>query len=327
MKAMKALLASLLLATLAAVALPATIFAQGDEYPSEPLKIIVPFSAGGGTDVLARKFAQVLQKHYPAPIAIDNVPGGGSAVGLTKLYNSKPNGYTVGIAGTHLLTACLQGFAQFPWDSLTHVAILNTEPYVIAVRGDSRWKTIQDLIEDIKAHPRTITMGNAGAGALTDIVAQAINRRLSVEFAVVPFDGGANERAALLGGHVDAGIFSGSEVAPHAGPEGEVRVLAAVGEDRCPLFPDAPSLGELGYHSIPAGSVRGLAFPPKTPKEIVTAFEGLVIQAVDNIEWKNYMRDNGYVNTFYVCKEMMDYYDKLYENLKETMQEMGLVKQ
>ena len=94
-----------------------------------------------------------------------------------------------------------------------------------------------------------------------------------------------------------------------------------------PLFPDAPSLGELGYHSIPPASVRGLAFPPKTPKEIVTAFEGLVIQAVDDIEWKNYMRDNGYVNTFYVCKEMMDYYDKLYENLKETMQEMGLVKQ
>lgn len=295
-------------------------------YPEKPLHIIVPFSAGGGTDFLIRNFSQILQKYYPKPIVIENVPGAGSAIGMKRLYNSKPDGYTMGVPGTHLLTAELKGFVDFPWDALTHVAVLNTEPYVIAVRKDSKWKTIEELLEDAKENPFTITMGTAGAGALTDIVAHAINHRTGAKFVVVPFNGGAKERAALLGGHISAGVFSGSEVLPYVGEEGELRVLATVGEKRSPLYPDVPSLGELGYKGIPAGSVRGLAFPPNTPQEIVKKFEEILLKAVNDPEWKEFSKKYGYVDTFCVGEDMMKFYKSLYESLKEIMKEMGLIK-
>jgi tripartite-type tricarboxylate transporter receptor subunit TctC len=303
--------------------LVATTFAA---YPEKPLTIIVPFAAGGGTDVLIRQFAKVLEKYYPQPIVIDNVPGAGSATGLTKLYNSKPDGYTIGVPGTHLLTAELSGFTSFSWKELRHIAVLNTEPYVLAVRKTSRWQTIQDLLDEATKKPFTITIGTAGAGTLTDIVANTINHKTPAKFVIVPMQGGAGIRTGVLGGHIDVGIFSATEVLPYVGPGGEMRALGTIGEHRVSLFPDVPCFGELGYKGIPAGSVRGLAFPPKVPDDIFKTFESMVLKAVNDPEWIEYTEKNGYVKTFYTGEELIRFYEQTYETLKQIMKEMGLIK-
>lgn len=313
----------LLVLTALLIILGLPIFAA---YPDKPLTIIVPFAAGGGTDILIREFAKVLSKYYPQTIIIDNVPGAGSATGLTKLYNSKPDGYTIGVPGTHLLTAELSGFTSFSWKELKHIAVLNTEPYVLAVKSTSRWKTIQELMKEAEQKPFTITLGTAGAGTLTDIVANTINHKTSAKFVVVPMQGGAGIRTGVLGGHIDVGIFSASEVLPYVGPAGEMRVLATLGENRVSLFPDVPCFGELGYKDIPAGSVRGLAFPPKVPEDVFKTFEEIVIKAVNDPDWIDYTLKNGYVNTFYTGEAMIRFYEETYETLKQIMKEMGLIK-
>ena len=270
--------------------------AAQEKYPSQPVTLIVPFNAGGGTDLVARAFAEALKRELGQPVTVQNLPGAGSAVGTTKLHGAKPDGYTLGMVGGFLVTTSLRGAAKFPATDLTHLARLSLETFVLAVPAASPARTLREILEASRKAPGTISVGTAGAGALTHLAAEALSQTTGAKLNVVHFAGGAKEIAAVLGGHVSGGVFSQVEVLPHAGPGGGLRVLATFGEQRSEKLPEVPTLKELGITGVPAGPWQGIAAPRGLPEPVKAALLAAVAKASRDAEWRAILARSGLVS-------------------------------
>lgn len=283
-------------------------FAQ-EKYPSKPIHFIVPMTAGGGTDRVGRSLAEALKNHLPQPVVVENLPGAGSVVGMSKLHTAKPDGYTLAIVGGYLITTTLQGMAKFPATDFTLIARTSGEAYSFSVPVDSKYRSLTDIIAASKADPDKITLANAGTGALTHLASVAINQSTGAKFRLIPFEGGAKELTAVLGGHVDAGVFSLSEVLGHSIPGGKLRTLAVFSEKRSPLLPDVPTLQELGIQGIPEGPWQGVAAPKGLPDDIRTTLIEAVRKAVQEPSWKEFMEKFGYADRFLPGKEFEKFFE------------------
>lgn len=267
--------------------------AAQERYPGQPITLIVPFNAGGGTDLVARAFAEALKAQLGQPIAIQNLPGAGSAVGTTKLHGSRPDGYTLGMVGGFLVTTSLRGAAKFPATDLTHLARLSAETFVLAVPAASPHRALREYLDASRAAPGAVSIGTAGAGALTHLAAEALSQKTGAKLNVVHFAGGAKEIAAVLGGHVNGGVFSQVEVLPHAAAGGGLRVLATFGEARSEKLPDVPTLKETGITGVPAGPWQGIAGPPGLPEPVKAALVAAIAKASQDAEWKAFLAKSG----------------------------------
>ena len=287
------------LTTLGASLLPsaAPTLAQ-ERYPSQAITLIVPFAAGGGTDLVARAFADALKKAVGQPVAVQNLPGAGSAVGTTKLHGARPDGYTLGMTGGFLVTTSLRGAAKFPATDLTHLARLSLETFVLAVPAASPHTSLREYLDAARAAPGSTSIGTAGAGALTHLAAEALAQRAGAKLNVVHFAGGAKEITALLGGHVQSGVFSQVEVLPHVGPSGGARVLATFGDARSDKLPDVPTLKERGLTGVPAGPWQGIAAPKGLSDPVRTTLAGAVTRAAQDPQWTGFLRQNGLSSHF-----------------------------
>jgi tripartite-type tricarboxylate transporter receptor subunit TctC len=281
-----------------AVLFSANAAAAQDKYPSKPIHLIVPMTAGGGTDRVARALAEALKSHLPQPVIVENLPGAGSVVGMSKLHTTRPDGYTLAIVGGYLITTTLQGMAKFPATDFTLIARTSGEAYCLTVPADSKYRTLSEMIAASKADPDRITLANAGTGALTHLASVAINQSAGARFRLIPFEGGAKELTAVLGAHVDAGVFSLSEVLGHSGPGGKLRTLAVFSDTRSPVLPDVPTLQESGVRGIPEGPWQGLAAPKGLPDDIRAHLIEAARKAVQEPSWKDFLQKFGYTDRF-----------------------------
>jgi len=292
-------------------------FAQ-EKYPSKPIHFIVPMTAGGGTDRVARALADSLKNHLPEPVLVENVPGAGSVVGMSKLHTSRPDGYTLAIVGGYLITTTLQGMAKFKATDFTLVARTSGEAFCLTVPADSKYRSLTDIIAASKADPDKITLANAGTGALTHLASVAINQNAGAKFRFIPFEGGAKELTAVLGAHVDAGVFSLSEVLGHSVPGGKLRTLAVFSEKRSPLLPDVPALQDLGIKGIPEGPWQGLAAPKGLPDDIRNTLIEAIRKAVQEPSWKEFMAKFGYADRFLPGKD----FEKFFESERQVFEKL-----
>ncbi|MBI4184955.1 MAG: tripartite tricarboxylate transporter substrate binding protein [Proteobacteria bacterium] len=252
---------------LLAVALSLAALATAAEaaYPERPINLIVPFDAGGGTDVMARTFAPYVEKHLGsgASIVIVNKPGAAGLIGYTEVATAKPDGYTIGafnLPGG--ITLYIQGTARYSLDSFDPVANLIDDPQMFIVHKNSPFKTMGDLVSYAKASPGVLTIGFGGVGAtghLSLLFVQGLPGLADFKFIIVPFSGGTQTRAALLGQHIAVSNQSVSEMASYA-KEGQVRVLGVQSGERSPFLPDTPTLKEQGI-DIAYGASRGFLAP------------------------------------------------------------------
>lgn len=318
----------ILLLALAALALGAASAiapaAAQDRYPSQPVTLIVPFTAGGGTDLVARAFAEALKKELGQPVTILNVPGAGSATGTTKLHGSKPDGYTLGMVGGFLVTTSLRGAAKFPATDLTHLARLSAETFVLAVPSASPYRTLGEYLDAGKKAPGSIGAGTAGAGALTHLAAEALSQRTGARLNVVHFAGGAKEIAAVLGGHVHGGVFSQVEVLPHAGAGGGLRVLATFGEARSEKLPDVPTLKELGVTGVPAGPWQGIAGPKWLPERVKATLVAAATKASHDREWQAFLKTNGLASQLLAGTSLDHFLQAEVQSLGALLKSVGL---
>jgi len=287
------------LTALAALLLPgaAPVHAQ-ERYPSQPVTLIVPFAAGGGTDLVARAFAEGLKRELGQPVTVQNLPGAGSAIGTTKLHGARPDGYTLGMTGGFLVTTSLRGAAKFPATDFSHLARVSLETFVLAVPAASPYKSLREYLEAARKAPGSISIGTAGAGALTHLAAEALAQRAGARLNVVHFGGGAKEITALLGAHVQSGVFSQVEVLPHAAAAGGVRILATFGETRSDKLPEAPTLKEQGVDGVPAGPWQGIAAPRGLPEPVKAALIAAITRAAQDAAWKTFLQQNGLAASF-----------------------------
>jgi len=302
-----------------------TGYAQ-ERYPARPIYLIVPMTAGGGTDKVARAIAEAMKNHLPQPVLVENLPGAGSVVGMSKLHASKPDGYTLGVASGYLITTALQGMAKFPPADFTFIAKISSDTFTLSVPADSRYKSLKDILEAAKAEPDVITLANAGTGALTHLASVALNQNAGVEFRLVPFVGGAKELTALLGKHIDAGVFSMSEVIGHSQPGGKIRNLAVFSEKRSSKLPDVPTLLELGIKGIPEGPWQGISAPKGLPEDIKNILIEVTRKAAHDSSWKDFLDKFGYAEGFLPGKEFEEFFQRDIQMLDKLMKSVGMIK-
>ncbi len=237
-------------------------------FPAKPVTLIVPWPAGGSTDLVMRALANATQKHLGQPIVIDNRPGAGGALAPVQMASAAaPDGYTIAqIPITVFRYPVLQKTTFDPTTDLTYIISLTGYTFGVAVKSDAPWKTFQEFIDDARANPGKINYGTPGAGTSLHIGMEQIARLQGVKWTHVPFKGGAEVINALLGGHIDADADSTSW-APQVNA-GQFRLLVTWGAHRTKNWPNVPTLKDLGIGLI-SNSPFGLAGPKGMDPKIV----------------------------------------------------------
>lgn len=253
--------------------------AQSD-YPSKAIELIVPASAGGGTDALARGFAEVVKKNLPQAIIVNDKPGASGVVGMSDVLNGRPDGYKVCVVIAELVILPHLGLAKFTYADFQPVARLNADPAAITVKADAPWNTVEEFMAATKARPGEMRMGNSGNGSIWHLAAAGLEDKTGVKFNHVPFQGAAPGVLALLGGHIDAVAVSPAEVSTHV-QAGKLKMLAVMADQRQKAFDKVPTLKERKI-DLSIGTWRGLAVHKATPAPIVDMLRTATRKSADD---------------------------------------------
>lgn len=257
------------------------------EYPERPITMIVAYSPGGGTDVLARSFAPFIEKYLgnDASFTIINKPGAGGEVGFTALSQSKPDGYTIGFLNLpNLLAIPIERKARYSLDSFTPLANMVDDPGAFNVHIDSPFNTLAELVAYAKENPGSVTVGTSGVGGDDHLAMMAFAKQAGIKLTHVPFPGAAPNRTALLGRHITVGAFNVSEAIQYA-KEGQIKILGQMAAERWEVAPDVPTFKEQGFDVI-MGSQRGMGAPAGFPAEAKAKLSEAIGKAVNDPEFQ-----------------------------------------
>ena len=263
------------------------------DYPNKPVTMIVPFKAGGGTDIGTRIIAKYAEKHLGKPIIIKNVDGGGSEVGVSQMIRSKPDGYTIGgYNSASVILTTLRKASYHPVNDIEPVCLAVTDPRLFAVRADDkRFKDAKDFINFAKQNPGKLTIGTSGAGTSGHLSILALNKASKVEAKAVHFGGAGESKAAFLGGHIVSIAQTYGEVLQMV-KESKARVMGIALDERLKELPDVPTFKEIGIDLV-ISSNRGFATPQGTPKEIINKLADAFKKASAEKEYLKEMENMG----------------------------------
>ena len=267
--------AALLAASLSAVA--------ADPFPSKEIRFIVPWNAGGSNDISARALAQIAAEDG-IKVIVENVPGATGAIGMTKVANAEPDGYTIGMGTSSTLALIAQGLTPLRNEQFTPIARVTIDPLILLVPAKSEYGTLDSFLAHVKANPGKVSIGIPGTNNLNHIFAVMTGRAAGVETLPVPYTGGAKVIADLAGKQIEAGVLKPSESKAQI-DGGLVKPIAVFGNERIKSLPDVPTFKEKGYNVFPYGPLVQMAYivaPANTPpaiREKLTAIFGKGIQS------------------------------------------------
>lgn len=245
--------------------------AQAQTYPDRPIKIVVPFPAGGGTDALTRQLAAALNAKLQWTVTVENKPGAGGNLALDNVAKAKPDGYTMIMAQTDNVVLNPLLYTKLTYDpvkDLEPVSSVASGAVVLVVRADSPYKTLGDIVAAAKAKPGELTVATPGTGTIAHLVNQLWQNASGVKFTHVPYRGMAQAVPDLIGGQVD--MYMGSIPTLLSQIQGgKVRPIGVTMAKRSPVLPNVPTFGEAGIKNVELASVWGVMAPAGTPKEIV----------------------------------------------------------
>jgi tripartite-type tricarboxylate transporter receptor subunit TctC len=287
-------------------------------YPAQgkAVTFLVPYDAGASTDLCARVLAPFLEKNLGVPVQIVNRPGAGGQLGITEVAQSKPDGYTLGIIGipsTSTMYMDPDRKAVFNRKSFQPLASQVDEPDMVAVRSNSPYKSMKDLVDAAKANPEKITVGFTGILTHQHLAVLDLQRMTGARFAVVSFDSGGPARTALLGGHIedqvaDPGTFAG------AYKSGDLRILGVMAQEENPLFPGIKTLESQGY-KLYMGTTRLLVTPAGLPQEVADTLAEALKKAIQSPEHVQKMTEAGYTVRYRTPEES----DKMWAQMDEQV--------
>jgi tripartite-type tricarboxylate transporter receptor subunit TctC len=263
------------------------------DYPAKPVTLIVPFAAGGGTDIGTRIVAKYAEKHLGKPLVIKNVEGGGSEVGVSQMIRSKPDGYTIGgYNSASVILTTMRKASYHPVNDIEPICLVVSDPRLFAVRADdNRFKEPKDFINFARQNPGKLTIGTSGAGTSGHLSILALNKAANAEAKPVHFGGAGLSKAAFLGGHIVAIAQTYGEVLQMI-KEKKARVMAIAMEERLQELPDVPTFKEIGIDLV-ISSNRGFAAPKGTPKEIINKLADAFKKASAEKEYLKEMENMG----------------------------------
>ena len=267
---MKRIVAVFAAVMFASVTLPAASMAA-DVFPSKPITAVVPMAAGGSSDLLARAIEKFWPKYSKQPLVVVNKPGGGGVVGTEGVVRSKPDGYTLYLgygSGHDVVMPSLQKMPYDPLKDLVPVSRVSIHSVVIVTGAKSEFNSIKDIVAWSKKEGKPVTTAVSVKAGAVDLALTAFGKVAGINIVTVPFSGGAEATTALAGGHLMIGGGHPSEIIPHI-KAGRFKALAVALPQRDPTLPDVPTLRELGFDVATWGSIKGVAAPAGTPKEVV----------------------------------------------------------
>ena len=293
------------------------------EYPERAIKLIVPWAAGGDTDVIFRPLVNLLQKNLGQPVIVANVGGASGTVGEREAAGAAPDGYTLFGAHDFVHSVYLGGMTDIKYDqAFDPVCMITSTPSVVTVGAKTPWKTFKELVEDAKKRPGQIVVG-ASLGSTSQYSMALAAKAAGIKFKYVPYDGTAKRMTALLGGNIDVGdsnLTQKSKV-----EAGLLRFLANMSEKRTTGLEDVPTLKELGY-DVTYSVNRGIMVPHGTPQPIIDKLNDACAKATKEPEYAKAMLLQGTDVSYLDPKGYAAYLKKADQDTKDVAKDLGLLK-
>lgn len=269
-----------------------TVAQSAKGFPSKEITVIVPWSAGGGADLISRQLAVLMEKDLGKPVIVVNRTGGGGCVGFQVVAASKPDGHTICLVSPALLLQKYTSLVHVDYRLFKPVALLNEDPAGLTVNANAPWKNISEFFEDARKNPGKMRVANSGTGTTWHVAALAMENKAGVKFTHVPYEGANPAAAAVAGGHIEATTASPAEVAPLVAA-GKLRILAIPYESRDPKFANVPTFREEGLDFC-FSVWRAYVVPKDTPDAIVEVLCNAFRKAYESQEFKDFMVRAGF---------------------------------
>jgi putative tricarboxylic transport membrane protein len=273
---------------LALLAAPPT--ATADPYPARTVRLLCWTSAGAPLDVMMRQLGKQLGELFGRTFVVDNRPGGAGVVAMAALANQPADGYNILSTTSSMSFTMATGRVPFEPANFTVLPAIEAEPSAVAVRADSRFKTLKEVMDDLRDRPNGLTVGGFSSAGFHQFVFYRLQQEGKFKSVWVPFKGGQEAGLALLGGHIDVAIMTPSS-APAQIRNGDIRLLGISSERRTEYFPDVPTFKEQGYDVVEA-IWRGVMVKAETPRTVVDALVSAIETVKQTQEWKDVARTN-----------------------------------
>ena len=300
--------------------------AQAQQFPNRPVTLIIPWPAGGGTDIGMRALAAATEKHLGQSIVIENKPGASGTIGPANMAaNAKPDGYTIAqLPITVFRLPFIQKTSFDPTRDFTYIIHVTGYTFGVVVKGDAPWKTFQELLDYAKANPGKLNYGTPGAGTSLHITMEQIAKQKGIKWTQVPFKGQAESMNALLGGHIDLTADSTGWAGAVNG--GQARLLVTWGAKRTKNWPDAPILKEVGIDMV-SNSPFGIGGPKGMDPAVVKVLHDAFKKGMEEQSYKDAMAKLDQEDFYLGTAEYHAYAMQQIGEQKQLVEDLGLRQQ
>jgi len=283
------------LACLAVLGLAGSAFGQADNFPTKPIRLIVPYAAGGGTDLVMRAIAPGMSEALGQPIVVENRPGAGTITATEAAVRADPDGHFLLAVGAPIYLNTALGI-KTPYDplkDLAPVSLLVNNPGLLLVGPSVSARNVKELVALSKSQKGGLSYASAGPGSIAHLAGELLKARIGIDMLHIPYKGSAPALADLMGGQlpvaIDAMIPSGTQV-----KAGKVRALAILSTERSPLLPDVPTIAEAGFPGLEASATFGLMLPGKTPPAVIAKVHAAMRRAISHPATRKQLDEMGY---------------------------------
>jgi len=282
------------LTAVCAVALALALPARAEDYPTRPITLIVPFAAGGSSDVNARLVAEQMSRHLGQPLVIENIGGAGGAVALARVAQAAPDGYTIvqGNSGTNTAVYLFTPDVKFAPSDFAPIGMFNKSSAVVAIRKDFPSENLSQFIAHARQNPGRLNIGHSGVGSQNYLFCKAFIQAAGIDVTLVGYRGGGPALNDLIGGQIDGLCDSSASVTP-AIQAGLVRGIALASKTRLPHLPDMPTAAEAGLPQFEIAGWYALFAPKNTPAGIIDRLNGAMRAAVASPDYQKRLDDLG----------------------------------
>jgi putative tricarboxylic transport membrane protein len=322
MKALRKIFA----AVVALTALGASAALAQSFKPTRPVEVVVHTGPGGGSDLLARAVAVMMEqeKLLPVRMQVVNKTGGGGALAAAYLAEKKGDPHTIGFfTGVWLTNPLTSAEAKISLRELTPIARLVLEPALIAVKADAPYQTLADFVAAAKKSPGQRKQSGGSVTSRDNVVRQLLQKSTGARWVFISYPGGGERVAALLGGHVNMMVIEPAEAGEHI-RAGNMRVLAQVSDKRLPSFSNVPTLKDAGFDVPAVPQVRGVVGPPGMPKENVAYWEDVFRKLTQTQSWRKFLDENQFEDGYQNAAQLTEFHDDFTARMRTILQEAGV---
>lgn len=292
--------------------------------PKKEITLVVPFSPGGATDLMARQLQPIFKSQLGVNLVVKNVEGGGSAVGITEVATAKPDGYTVGLATSSFISLAAQGRISIGMADTVNISSLSEDPLVLVVKAGGKYNDVASYIKAAKEAPGKITVGQPGTNNANHAFAVLMGKATGAEIKDMPFDGASRVITEIIGEHIDAGVMKPADCMSQL-KAGQIKIIGTFTRERVSVIPDVPTFAELGYDVFPYGDIKMVSYimaPKGLDPAIRAELADMFKKAISSAEFQKIASDSAFVAKPVTAEELDKSINETFQGFKETSQKI-----